>query len=95
MNIQVKKVPGNTINCTISKNGTVEELKAKISDAYHILPSQQKMIFKGKVLSDNNKNVSEYGIVENDVVTLVLLKVNLISKLFSQNLGKQHQIHRQ
>ena len=62
------------------------ELKQKIFETMEIALDSQKLIYYGKVLNDESKKMSEYGIKENDFIVLMITKVHF--SLFLETCSK-------
>ena len=56
---------------SVNSNDTVKTIKDKIQVALGIPPYQQRLIFNGYLLNDENF-ISDYNITENSTINLVL-----------------------
>ena len=81
--LYVKTLTGKIITCYIDPNATIENLKAKISDAEGIPSDQQRLIFVGEELEDQ-RLLSDYGIRHECTLHWVVPPVisHLIQKYF-------------
>lgn len=61
------------LHIPIHKDATLEDLKLEIQKRYHGLePDFQVLIFKGDIMTDDERKLSEYGVNEDDDTELEL-----------------------
>ncbi|TBT98994.1 ubiquitin-like protein [Hamiltosporidium tvaerminnensis] len=68
MQIKIKTLEGREIEIETDHNETVK----KIEDYELIPPLQQRLIYYGKIMSDDSKKLVEYNVNNGCVVHLVL-----------------------
>lgn len=68
--IKIKTLNSTTFPLSIHTNDTIKELKSKISAKLRIGVMNQRLIFQGKLLNNDNK-IYDYKIEEGDVIHLV------------------------
>ena len=71
MQIKVKTLTGKEINIDVDPDTKVERIKDRIEEKEGIPPSQQRLIFSGKQMSDE-KTAADYKIEAGSVLHLVL-----------------------
>ena len=71
MQIKVKTLTGKEINIDVDPDTKVERIKDRIEEKEGIPPSQQRLIFSGKQMSDE-KTAGDYKIEAGSVLHLVL-----------------------
>ena len=71
------KTLDNQIKINIRKNATLSELKEKISQLLNAPISEQRLIYQGKILQNNNEKIKHYKIVNESVVHLVMRKMTI------------------
>ncbi len=69
--IIVKTLTGKQVYIDCLETDTIQAIKEKIQDKEGIPPDQQRLIFKGTQLSDN-ETLESYGIEFNSIINLVL-----------------------
>ena len=72
MKIFVNTLTAKLFILEVEPNDTIEKLKMIIQDKEGMLPDQQVIIFRSKRLEDNNKELEDYGIIEESRLRLIL-----------------------
>jgi len=70
-NVFLKTLQGKTIPMEVSSSDTIQSVKSRIHEKEGIPIDQQRLVFNGKQLEDNN-TISDYGITTDASVHLVL-----------------------
>lgn len=60
--IVIKTIRGDATNITISSNATIADLKDQVEKTMNIPASEQKLIFNGRIMSNENV-LSESGLL--------------------------------
>ena len=71
MQIFVKTLTGRTINVEVEKTDTIRRVKERIHDKEGVPVGQQKLIFAGRQLEDD-QTISDYHIQKESTVHLIL-----------------------
>lgn len=71
MQIFVKNLNGKTTTIDVSPDSTVLQLKGLIAEKEGIAVNDQRLIFEGKQIEDN-QTLSAYSIIEMSTIHLVL-----------------------
>lgn len=69
--IFIKTLQGKNITLNVSDTDTIQSLKDKIKDIEGIPQEQQRLVFNGKQLEDN-QTIGDYGIQSDSSIHLVL-----------------------
>ena len=67
----IKTLTGKTIVCSLDPNMTIYSVKEQIAQAEQIPVEQQRLVYQGKQLEDN-QTLGSYGILNNACLHLVL-----------------------
>jgi CMP-N-acetylneuraminic acid synthetase len=72
--IQVVKAfdSGQIISLDVNDSTTIAELKRKIEKEWDLTPSEQNLIFANNTLEPDTQKLSEFGIVENSSIYMVI-----------------------
>lgn len=73
MKIQVKNIKGEIVQVEAEPEELVLQLKGKIQAKMSVESENQKLIYKGKHL-ENNNSLKEYGIQDGDTIIVMMLK---------------------
>ena len=69
----IKSVTGGKSELTVMNNSSILELKQKIKEIKGVEIENQKIICRGKHLT-NGKNLTDFKVKENDCLILMVLK---------------------
>jgi hypothetical protein len=69
--ILIKTLTGLSVPLMVDENETIESLKQKISEKENVSADQQRLVYCGKQL-DDNQTLGYYEIKENSTIHLVL-----------------------
>lgn len=72
MNIKIKSLIGVEKQIEIEDSATVLSLKQQIEMLETIPPEQQRLIYSGKILTEDGKVLSEYNVNDGCVIQMVL-----------------------
>jgi len=72
--IYVRTLSGNTTTLTVCSDSTIEEVKDMVQDYGGIPPMNQRLVFAGKLLNDNNRTLKDYCIQKECTVHLVIVR---------------------
>eukprot|EP00667_Euglena_gracilis_P033705 EG_transcript_55709 len=74
MKISIKTIAGNAHQLDVEDDLQLGALKKKIEDELGYEGSNMRLVFKGKVLSEDGVTVSQVGLVDNEFLVLVAKK---------------------
>merc|ERR1712228_1030512 len=87
LKINNAKHVNNEVKYFLNVNGTIKELKKKINEKFGVAQKQQLLILNGKtVLNDDNKVLSDFDIVENDRIEVMIILVGGSMQIFIKTL---------
>ncbi|ELA47505.1 hypothetical protein VCUG_01037 [Vavraia culicis subsp. floridensis] len=72
MNIKIKSLIGVEKQIEIEDSATVLSLKQQIEMLETIPPEQQRLIYSGKILTEDGKVLSDYNVNDGCVIQMVL-----------------------
>ena len=84
--IHVRNLTGKTITFIVDPNDTLETIKEKISEKSGIIPDNQRLIFNGKELTDNNQTLAECG-VRHETIMHIVVRLPGGMRIFVKNLA--------
>ena len=71
MLLYIKTLTGKELKINVEFNDTILIVKQKLEELEGIAPSQQRLVFNGRQLSDE-KNLTEYNVIAGSYFHLVL-----------------------
>lgn len=75
MKLTFRTIKGTTFNLDAEPTTTVGDLKASLEASQPSMPKEQlKLVYKGKVLEDNSKAISEYNVDESGFLVVFVQK---------------------
>lgn len=72
MIIKIKLITGKEIEIDVDRITTVKDIKQQIEDKEFFPPEQQKLVYSGKVLSNESETVEEIGLSNGNVLHMIL-----------------------
>ena len=75
MKISIKTLQGKFTEIEVSETDTVATLKGKVQKELNIESVNQKLIFNGKILDNENSTLADYKIKDKDFIVLMITKV--------------------
>lgn len=75
MKISIKTLQGKPTELEVAETDTLGDIKNKISEQMKVDPANQKLIHYGKVMTDDAKKLTEYGVKDKDFLVLMITKV--------------------
>lgn len=79
MKISIKTLQGKPTELEVAETDTLADIKKKISEQMTVDPTSQKLIHYGKVMTDDNKKLAEYGVKDKDFLVLMITKVDFLA----------------
>ena len=75
MTLTVKSLHSEKQTVTVPLGANVATLKEQIEKELSVTQDSQRLIYQGKVLKDNDKRLSEYGMEDGHAIHLVIMKI--------------------
>lgn len=72
MIVKIKLLTGREIEVDALPDDTVLSLKQKIQKEESFPPAQQKLVYAGKVMANDDDKLSDYRIAPNSVVHMIV-----------------------
>lgn len=74
MKLILQTIDKNTFEVTVPDDGTLQDLKNQISTIKNHPTEQLKLIYNGAILDNNTKKLTEYNLVDNTKIVVLLQK---------------------
>uniref|UniRef100_A0A914VV10 Ubiquitin-like domain-containing protein n=1 Tax=Plectus sambesii TaxID=2011161 RepID=A0A914VV10_9BILA len=71
MELKVKLIDGSDHRISLDDQATLGALRAAVLEATNVAVERQRLIFRGKVLSDDSKLLSAIGVTDGNVLHMV------------------------
>jgi UV excision repair protein RAD23 len=75
MKISIKTLQGKPTDLEVNDTDTLADIKRKIFETLNIDVSNQKLIHYGKVMTEDGKKLTDYGVKDKDFLVLMVTKV--------------------
>ncbi|CAL9708347.1 unnamed protein product [Knipowitschia caucasica] len=91
MDITIKMLNGPSVSLTVNPGDTVASLKCLIHGCLKVAPNCQKLSIQNgqmKILSDNSKPLSYYGLVSGSEIFLLVVESTIIQVFLKNEKGQ-------